>query len=88
MICRDGGISADFRKSLNSLLNCEEKLDVLKTRQETLNKDELPAGMKPYVSPWTMPSLDEVSSLARSSINIPVPANMTLGELRELLYLK
>jgi hypothetical protein len=81
-------VSAEFRKSLNGMLNSEQKLEALKSRQESLNKSEIPAGMKPYSDPWTIPSLDLEAAWAGTSLSIPVPGGTTLGELRELLYIK
>jgi hypothetical protein len=81
-------VATAFRKNLHLCLNTEQKVDSLRNRQEFLNKDEVPSGMKPYTSPWNVASLDEPASMSDTTINIAVPKDPSLGELRQLLYMK
>lgn len=81
-------VSSEFKKGLHSLMNCEERLNALKKRQELLNEEKMPPGLKPYCQPWTAASLDEKASMANTTISIVVPEAATLGELRELLYIR
>ncbi len=65
--------SGELRSRLHFLLNSEDKLQQLKHRQDLLDKGKVPPGMKPYQTPWFIPSLDEKSKDGGQSVTITVP---------------